>query len=413
MFRTWRVLRAFNRGTHVFLMVCALDAFGYFGIQAVLLNLYLLRLGLGAQFIGLLIASGQLTWAIAALPAGAIGQRLGLRATLILASALAALGMGLLLLVELLPRSLWTLWLFGSWAILWIGTALYSVNSPPYLMHVTPPETRRHAFAAQGAVLAFMGFAGSLVAGLLPGLLVSWAGGSLDHPGPYRSVLWVAPVSYLLCALLWLGTPPVHVAKTPEVQSTTLKPLRLFAFVVLLVYLQTASEGVLSFFNLYLDRQLGVPTAQIGTILSIGQLLSTVGVLAVPHLLLRYGTPASLTWTTLGVGVAMVPLALLPHWIPATIGFIGVSAMSAMNGPMRTVLSQELVGAQWRATTSALLTIGLALGWASTAALGGYLLEHAGFSLLFRISAGLALAAVLLLCWYVRLQATATASTSP
>src|ERR671932_559453 len=92
MFCTWRGGRAFKCGN-----------------QAVLLNLYLLRLGLGAQFIGLLIASGQLTWAIAALPAGAIGQRLGLRATLILASALAALGMGLLLLVELLPRSLWTL----------------------------------------------------------------------------------------------------------------------------------------------------------------------------------------------------------------------------------------------------------------------------------------------------------------
>src|SRR3954469_19119079 len=326
MFQDWRVFRAFNCGTHIFLIVCALDAFGYFGIQAVLLNLYLLRLGYGAQFIGLLIASGQLIWAIAALPAGAIGRRLGLRATLILSSILAALGMGLLLLVEVLPRPVWILWLFGCWAILWIGAALYRRKRPLYLMHVTTAATRKHAFAAQGAVLAFMGFAGSLVAGWLPEVLVPWAGGSLEQASPYRYALWAAPVSYLLCALLWTGARPVRVVKTSAAVSTTSKPLGLFVLVVLLVFLQTASEGALSFFNVYLDTHLGVPTPQIGSILSIGQLLSIVGVLAVPHLLLRFGAPSTLTWTTLGVGIAMVPLALFPHWFPATIGFIIVSS---------------------------------------------------------------------------------------
>ena len=74
MFHSWHVLRAFKGGTRMFLLVCALDAFGYFGIQGVLLNLYLLRLGFGSPFIGLLIASGQCIWAITALPAGAIGR---------------------------------------------------------------------------------------------------------------------------------------------------------------------------------------------------------------------------------------------------------------------------------------------------------------------------------------------------
>jgi predicted MFS family arabinose efflux permease len=71
---------------------------------------------------------------------------------------------------------------------------------------------------------------------------------------------------------------------------------------------------------------------------------------------------------------------------------------------MRNILSQEIVLPQWRPTTSALLTIGLALGWASTAALGGYLIARTGFSLLFLISTGLALAAVVVLWSYMRLQ---------
>jgi MFS family permease len=403
MFHDWRVLHTFNRGTAIFLLVCALDAFGYFGIQGVLFNLYLLRLGFGSEFIGLLIASGQVVWAVAALPAGIIGRRFGLRTTLIVAFVLAALGMGLLLLVEVLPKPLWSLWLFGCWIVLWIGSALYSVNSPPYLMHVTSAETRHRAFAAQGIVLALMGFVGSLVAGWLPGLFVLWTGGLLDQLSSYRYALWAAPVSYLLCALLWIGARPVHVQKTTEVVPTMSKPFGLFAFLVLIVFLQTASEGaLLSFFNVYLDTQLGVPTAQIGTIVGSGQLLSIVGVLAVPYLLSRWGAPITLRWTTLGLGAAMLPLALLPHWLPAAIGFVSAISMSAINGPVRNVLSQEMVLPKWRTTTSALLTIGLALGWASAAALGGYLIAHAGFNVLFLISGVLALVALVLLWRYRR-----------
>jgi hypothetical protein len=33
MVRAWEVLRGCNRDTRIFLLVCALDAFGYFGIQ--------------------------------------------------------------------------------------------------------------------------------------------------------------------------------------------------------------------------------------------------------------------------------------------------------------------------------------------------------------------------------------------
>jgi predicted MFS family arabinose efflux permease len=313
--------------------------------------------------------------------------------------------MGLVLLVEVLPKPFWTLWLFGCWAVLWIGSALYSVNSPPYVMHVTTDETRNQVFAAQGIVLAFMGFVGSFAAGVLPGLFVTWTGGLLDQLSSYRYALWAAPVAYLLCALLWVGTRPVHVENTAEVVSTASKPMGLFAFLVLIILLQTASEGaLLSFFTVYLDTHLEVPTAHIGAIVGTGQLLSIVGIFMVPQLLYRWGAPSTLRWATLGLSVAMLPLALLPHWVPAAIGFISASSMSAINGPVRNVLSQEIVLPQWRTTTSALLTIGLALGWASAAALGGYLIVQAGFSVLFLISAVMALAAGVLLWGYKGVQ---------
>src|SRR4029453_14908963 len=134
MLSDWRILQAFNGSIRRYLIVWALLSFSYFGIQGVLLNLYLLRLGFDAPFIGMLTASGQLIWALAALPAGALGRGVGLRTALIAGSTLLALAMAALLLVEALPRTIWTLWLFGSWALLWVGAALTTVISTPYLM---------------------------------------------------------------------------------------------------------------------------------------------------------------------------------------------------------------------------------------------------------------------------------------
>jgi predicted MFS family arabinose efflux permease len=61
-----------------------------------------------------------------------------------------------------------------------------------------------------------------------------------------------------------------------------------------------------------------------------------------------------------------------------------------------------IVSPQWRTTTSAIMTIGLALGWASTAAVGGYLIAGVGFGSLFFVSAALALIAAVLLFGYMR-----------
>ena len=121
MFSDWRVLFTFNRNIRLFLLAWALVAFAYFGIQGVLLNLYLLRLGFDTQFIGSLIASGQIVWALAALPAGMVGQRIGLRGALITGSILNMFGNGFLLMVEWLPSNALVAGLYFAWIMAWLG----------------------------------------------------------------------------------------------------------------------------------------------------------------------------------------------------------------------------------------------------------------------------------------------------
>src|SRR5688572_1522644 len=103
MFAYFRGFGRLNRDVKFFLAAGGLTAFGYFGIISVLFNLYLVRLGFGPEFIGLLMGSGQLVWAILALPAAAIGLRFGLTRVMVLAEAAVALSVSLVLLVEWLP----------------------------------------------------------------------------------------------------------------------------------------------------------------------------------------------------------------------------------------------------------------------------------------------------------------------
>jgi predicted MFS family arabinose efflux permease len=149
-----------------------------------------------------------------------------------------------------------------------------------------------------------------------------------------------------------------------------------------------------------------MPTAQIGLIFGVGQLLPVFVSLIVPSLFARWSIPRVLAATSLGAGLVSLPLALFHHWLPATFGFVGLLSMLAINAPARNIFSQEIVPPRWRTTTSAIATVGIGLGWASTALAGGYLIPRVGFSGLFWIGAILAFTAAVLLWGYIRSRST-------
>ena len=60
MIRTEPQPRLLNRNFLLYMGGWAITAFAYTGVLGVLFNLYLLRLGFGAEFIGALTGSGQL-----------------------------------------------------------------------------------------------------------------------------------------------------------------------------------------------------------------------------------------------------------------------------------------------------------------------------------------------------------------
>ena len=408
MHEYWHAIRTFSPSLRRFLLASALMTTVAFGLSAVLQNLYLLRLGYDARFIGMMLGVGQLAWAAAALPAAMLSSRIGLRNGYMLGPAFCGAGLACLLLVEMLPAALWPLWLMGSQVTIMVGASLITVNIAPYLMTVTSETERRHAFAVFQALIPLTAFLGSVLAGILPGAIAAQSGLSLDAPAPYRLVLWLGPVLCWLSILPLLGADPGKVVTTAgESVTSDRAPLLLLAFYGAVIFFQAVGEGAArGFFNVYLDAGLGVPPAQIGAVMGAAQLLPIAVALSLPHILKKLGTGYTLDTAILGVSLFLMPLAAGAALWFAAASYMGVIAMTTLTGASRDLLGQELVTPRWRTTIQSVVIIGLALGWATIGFVGGWLIEAVGFGAMWLTGVTGTLIAAGMLVAFLRMRRT-------
>ena len=403
------MLRLFSRDFRLFLVAAALMGLAWDGFRAVLFNLYLLRLGFGPEFIGLINAAGALAFALLCPPAGAASTRWGSRRMLIAGAALMTAGFALLPLAALMPAMWQAGWLMAASLLSYVGFALFLVNGLHFMMSTTGPKERNHAFSIHSALVPLAAMAGSLAAGVLPETLSSLLGVPLDEAGPYGFPLWVAALLLVPGLLALLATRPIdepaHPTPASHTPSTGTSPA---PYVIILII--AVSTGLrfggratqMTFFNVYMDDGLGVSTALIGAVISLSQLMAVLAALAVPFLVARWGNGRTVFWGTLGMAVCSLPLALIPHWTAASAGFASSAALfSATVGPIR-VFSQELVSKRWRTAMASAFMMGAGLAYSGVSLLGGFVIVGSGYRVLFLLAATLSAAGALLFWAYFR-----------
>lgn len=405
-----QTLRLFSRDLRLFLITATLIGLAWDGVRTVLLNLYLLRLGYGPESVGLINGVGALAFALSCPAAGAMGVRWGSRRVLIAGASLLAAGYWLLLLAEALTGS-WRLgWLMATALLTNFGLALYVVNGLPFLMDATRSEERNHAFSFHIALVPLSAFVGSLMAGVLPGTLASLLDVSLGETTPYRLTLSLAALLLVpsIPVLLLTRSDDRQHTQAPAVGApashTAPAPYGLIAVIALIMALRFGGRAtVITFFNVYLDDGLGVPTILIGVLTAVGQLLAVPAALTAPLLVARWGNPRTIFWGTMLMALCMLPLALVPHWAVGGLAFMSSTTLfSTTAGPIR-LFSQELVAPRWRASMASAFMMGAGLAFSGTSLVGGYAIATVGYRTLFLGATGVAAAGALLFwcCFHV------------
>jgi hypothetical protein len=397
--------RQFNRNVRLFMVSVGLTGFSFWGINTMLLNLYLLRLGYGPEAVGVVNAVGMGGAALFCLPAGFIGGRWGVRRAMIAGQVAVMLGFLALPLGEFAPEGWRRGWVLGSNVLSAVGLSLYLVNNSPFLMAAATAEERGYAFSLQTAVQTLVGFLGCLAAGVMPGLMASLLHLPLSHPAPYRYPLLLAGAILLPSVLALLRTEEVSVALPPAAQATQRAgaPRRLIALLAVLTLLRQAGTGVTrSFFNVYLDAGLGAPTTLIGTLSAVGQLLAAFTMLSLPWLVARLTYGGTTVLAGVGTALALASFVLFPQWGVVGASRIALFALGSLGDTAAGVYQMQLVAPRWRSLVNGATSAALALSWAATALGGGYIITAMGYGALFGGAAGLALAGALLLLLITR-----------
>ena len=411
--RILSLYRAFNSQARLFFAVIVGLTFVADGLVSVLLNLYLLRLDYGTEFIGLVNAVALLTFGLASLPAGILGSRLSTTALMKFGAIFCLVGGILLPMAEWLPPGWRELGLVLPPALMFGGFAFVFVNGAPFLINVVDVAYKHQAFALKAAHWSLAGFAGSLVGGLLPGAVAGMYGWTLGDPEPYRITFALATVVLALSAALALRIRPLprKAAPAPSEEDPVAEgagkgwaaPILMLIVIMTVIRLfQVAgSATAMVYFNVYMDQQLAVSTALIGAMAAIGRLTGVPSALLTPWLVQRWGNIRVVIGASIVATLCLIPMALVEHWLAASFGYIGAISMMSARYTAFIVYILDLVPRSWQALMAGTGEAAAGMSFAMMALGGGFILSAFAFRDLFLLGALLTLIGTALFWLYI------------
>src|SRR6266849_912480 len=399
----------FQRNARLYLISNALSGVSV-GILLVLYNLYLVALGYGTDFIGVILLVGTLGAGLAIFPAGWCVDRFGGKAILIWSSLLIGVaGVGLLLFRQPVP-------LLVSSFITGIGGAFILVVNAPFLTVNSTPGERSHLFSLNIVLTLVTIVLGKVIGGVLPvwfrgsswlmAPLPSWSSWLLANQPDARSYQLalllagiIAGPSLVPLFLLSNDRPPVtsQPVTAHSVQSLLLglehiqvravlrSPIFLLSLTQVLIGL--GAGLFIPYFNVYFVQHLRASSALFGLIDGGATAITALLTLAAPMLALRLGKVNTVVLTQL----ASIPLLL-------TIGLTGTLGLAAllyllrqglmdMSSGIFQVFSMEAVPQQHRGLANSSYQASYQVAWALTAPLGGLIIVRLGYPPIFVVAA--------------------------
>ena len=372
-------LRLFSRNARLYLLhVIGMDLIH--GAWEVLFNLYLLAVGFDVRFVGIRIAVLGIAGALASIPAGRLADRIDRKWGFIIGDG----GGAACALVLIMSETAEMILAFS--AVSACFSALHRVTESPFMAENSEPEERIHLFSVEQGLATLAAMAGALIAGFLPGHLMSTEGMTLVDA--YRWAVHIG-IAWWFLSLIPAVMLRRHVSEEvararAEVaqeerggwMSAIRTPKTVYRFVVIGTLLSLGGGFVLRLANVFFHYDLHAHEHEIGMVFAAGSFFLAIGAFAVPLVVERLGEVATIVWTRF----AAVPFILLIGYAPelaspetvvslAGLAWVLRTTLFNMSGPAFEAFSMGQLHPTERATY-----IGIShLFGSAMAAVGGYL----------------------------------------
>ncbi len=371
-------IQSFSRNSKIFLFSHSLTTVGT-GIFTVIFNLYVLELGFSTAFLGHLISSNLVFSAVFLVPGGIISDRIGRKQTFILSTVLMLWSF----VVLSVTKDQYVLFIANS--ARGIATSLTTVVVAPFMMEQSNSYERMHLFSVDAALKSFSTMVGNIIGGFLFALLTFFV---VDVVLQYQYTLLSAGI-FTICALF-----PLFFIKEEKrsILSHSQKPLFSGnrAFVLQFVFYGSligfGAGAVVPFFNVYFSQALQATPAEIGLILSAGELTMGIASLILPLVVRRFGKVGS-TVLTQYVSIPFFLLILISKsLLYAFFGFFMRMTLMNMAHPAQQNFYMDQIPEHERGKASSIFYFGSTLSRAFGSDVGGFLIQTGNFSPVFSMT---------------------------
>jgi len=341
------------------------------GFIAVLLPVYLLRLGFGQLTVGLISTATLFGSALATVLVGLVGNRFALRAMLLFAAALMT-GTGLAFASL---SSLWPLLVVAFVGTLNPGSGDVSLFLP--LEHARLAESARgdartSLFARYSLVGALSAAVGALAAGLPDRIATALAVSELSAT---RAMFVVYALSGFAIWLLYLSMPARE--SQGRVTRAPLGPSRGIVMRLALLFSVDAFAGGLlvnSLLALWLIQRFGLSPGSAGQFFFCAGMLSAASQLVAAPLSRRIGLLNTMVFTHIPSSVCLIAAAFSPSLTLTLVLLLARGALSQMDVPTRSAYVMSVVTPVERPAAASFTAVPRSLAAALAPVLSGTLL---------------------------------------
>lgn len=339
-----------------------------------LYNFYLEALGHAEGVMGHAAAALTLGGLAALLPAGWFADRAGPRPALVVASLVVSLGLAAGAVTER-PTAVYLAAVLAG-----IGFGIWRVTVAPALMRLAGPALRPRAFAWNVGLLVAAAGLWVALAGSIPDLLTSALG--VPRLTALRLALALGAAGSIVSAVLFALLPGER-TPAPERSKAAPPPVRSAIGVlpaVGFVWLWMLGPALAApFLNLFFNRRLELPVAQVGLLFAAANLLWGAIVFASGDVATRVGRARLLMVSLAFFAPAMWGLSAASSLGVAVGLFMIQGAVSPMVNPLIDQLLLERVPANRHGLVSSWRNAAADLSGMAGASVGGKVLASSGF----------------------------------
>jgi MFS family permease len=351
---------------------------GYaFGLNAVVLGLYLADLQLGPEIIGLVLSAALLGTLGLTLVIALFGDRIGRRRLLVIGSALMLLS-ALIPLVGANPVVLALIGLSGMVAVTSSeSTGLQSVDQAALPQTVAGTQ-RTAAFAFYNLVAAAASAVGALSVGPFVALGVALGlGGAAVHAPAFVAYALAGLLSTLLTLAL---DRRVEVGQRLERGFAIRRSRRTVAMLSALFSLDALAGGfvVQSYLAFWFAERWAADPGAVGLLFAASNVLAALSFPVAAWLAARIGLIRTMVFSHIPANLFLIGAALAPSLPAAVVLMLARAALSSMDVPARQSYTMAVVDPDERTATAGVTSLARSVGQVLGPALAGALLVPLG-----------------------------------